>query len=233
MSDLFATLKDTLQNTVQPMLQPVMFGYLSWFYVDIAHGTFAAHGDLSGNMIGAIMNYGAVLAIMSAAISISVGLAQLIGKTRWGSKDFHKALKRSTNSLILVSIFQLFPIYVMAHRLGLDKFDDGWSVTAGIITLFTALMSYAAVDMNNANEQMANTNSLVVKATKMIVGIAQGDLPILGDKYVAGARKWAQRGRDKAAKNAAAEAAAADGTALLNTINNWGLTSRGVLITNG
>tara|TARA_B100001250_G_scaffold246087_1_gene211577 strand:- start:264 stop:1937 length:1674 start_codon:yes stop_codon:yes gene_type:complete len=151
-------------DEVRPYVEPAMFTYLTYFYIDTTTKTFNAADELSADMLANIIRYGMVLSIVCALTSLAVVTA------KWFNEGFSKRLGRSTNPIVLASLFQLLSIFVLGHRLGMQNFDTAQAVAAGIVTLLTTLSSYSSVDVSPGNKSIPDSDSFVNQLVTFVLG---------------------------------------------------------------
>merc|ERR1719502_678845 len=152
---------------VRPFVQPAMFGYLAYFYTETSLESFSDQGELTSQMLGNINRYGMILAVLSALISLAVLIAS------WFEDPINKfsdQLRKSTNPLVMASMFQLVSIYVLGQSLGLPNFDTDEAVAAGVITIITALTSYSSTDNVSGEDSIRGKDGVFTKVLDLILG---------------------------------------------------------------
>merc|ERR1719502_334300 len=152
---------------VRPFVQPAMFGYLAYFYTETSLESFSDQGELTSQMLGNINRYGMILAVLGALISLAIFIAS------WFEDPINKfsdQLRKSTNPLVMASMFQLLSIYVVGQSLGLPNFDTDEAVAAGVITIITALTSYSSTDNVSGEDSIRGKDGVFTKVLDLILG---------------------------------------------------------------
>ena len=157
---------------VRPFVQPAMFGYLAYFYTETSLESFSDQGELTSQMLGNINRYGMILAVLSALISLAIFIATWFEDPCEGKEEdrFSVRLHKSSNPLVMASIFQLLSIYVVGHSLGLPNFDTDEAVAAGVVTLLTALTSYSFTDDASGAKSIRGSDSALTKILDVVLG---------------------------------------------------------------